>query len=453
MRFAFWLLVGAVALAPLPFASNRPWAWSLLGTIVAVALIAWAIACLRGADAVPVAPRRVWVLLVLFAALLALFAVQAVPWTPVAWHHPLWAEAAAVLGRPLRGAISLDPAATTAAAMRFATYGAIFWIALQGGRARRRARAALLVLVVAGFGYCAYGLFVDFSGANAILWFERWAYQDSVTSTFVNRNAFASYAGIVLIVTLGRLVDEAGRAGGEQPLTRAGLRALVEFLAGRGGLLVVGAATAGFALLFTDSRGGLVSVVFALVVLALLVGLSRHRRPAAAIAQAAAVATLGLVVVNLAGDVALDRLARTVLDEEQRLAVYESLARAIVANPWTGVGLGSFATTFSLVRDVDLIRAGTYLKAHNGYLEWAFEGGVPALALIVLLIGSAAAACVAGALRRRRDAAYPGIAAAVVTLVAVHSLVDFGPQTPAVAATVALVLGIGCAQSWREGEG
>jgi O-antigen ligase len=105
------------------------------------------------------------------------------------------------------------------------------------------------------------------------------------------------------------------------------------------------------------------------------------------------------------------------------------------------------------VRDVELIRAGTYLKAHNGYLEWAFEGGVPALMLIVVMFGSVALLCVAGAVRRRRDATMPAVGAAVATLVAVHSMVDFGPQTPAVAATIALVLGIGCAQAWRRDEG
>jgi O-antigen ligase len=270
-----------------------------------------------------------------------------------------------------------------------------------------------------------------------------------VTSTFVNRNAFATYAGIVLLATLGRLTGEAGRLAGLDPLSRPWLRALLESLAGRGGLLVAMAATAGFALLLTGSRGGLVSTVFALIALALLIGFSRHRRPAAAIAQAAAVATIGLGVVSLAGDVALDRLARTVLDEEQRLAVYTALAQAIVAEPWTGVGLGAFPTTFPMVRGIDLIQAGTYLKAHNGYLEWAFEGGLPALALITMLFAGMGALCALGAMWRRRDALYPAIGAAVTVLVAVHSLVDFGPQTPAVAATVAFLLGLGCAQSFH----
>jgi hypothetical protein len=42
---------------------------------------------------------------------------------------------------------------------------------------------------------------------------------------------------------------------------------------------------------------------------------------------------------------------------------------------------------------------------------------------------------------------YPAVIAACSVLVAVHSLVDFSLEMPANAATYALLLGVGCAQS------
>ncbi len=54
----------------------------------------------------------------------------------------------------------------------------------------------------------------------------------------------------------------------------------------------------------------------------------------------------------------------------------------------------------------------------------------------------------AGVRRRRRDVIYPSVGLAAAILVGTHSLVDFSLQIPAVAATFALILGIGCAQSW-----
>jgi O-antigen ligase len=447
MRVIFWVLVATVVLAPLPFASNRPWSWSLLALVAGLLMSGWAVLALLDPRRIAVPFARVAPPAVAFLLLLGLFALQIAPWSPSDWHHPLWGAASAALGRPLPGAISLDPAATAASAMRLSAYGAIFWLALQTARDRDRARAALWAVVLAGFGYSTYGLAVDFSGANTVLWFERWAYEDSVTSTFVNRNAFATFAGITLIASLGLLLDEARRAGRAGSTSAATIRRAIEFLSGRGSVLLVAALAAGWALLGSESRGGLVSLVFALVVLTGLRALGREVSAARVIAEAAAVASLGLVVVHLGGDVALDRLARTVLDEEQRIAVYRDLVAAIEARPWTGLGLGAFASTFPLVRDAGLVDAGTYQKAHNGYLEWAFEGGLPALVLLVLALGGAWLRCVRGAAARHRDAHYPAIAAAATVLVAVHALIDFGPQTPAVAALFALLLGLGCAHA------
>ena len=45
-----------------------------------------------------------------------------------------------------------------------------------------------------------------------------------------------------------------------------------------------------------------------------------------------------------------------------------------------------------------------------------------------------------------RGAVYPAVLAACSVLVGVHALVDFSLEMPAVAATYALLLGVGCAQ-------
>ena len=65
-----------------------------------------------------------------------------------------------------------------------------------------------------------------------------------------------------------------------------------------------------------------------------------------------------------------------------------------------------------------------------------------------LAVALIAGQCFLGVTRRRRDFVYPALAFAVSVQVAVHSLVDFSLQIPAVAATYALVLGLGFAQSW-----
>jgi O-antigen ligase len=88
------------------------------------------------------------------------------------------------------------------------------------------------------------------------------------------------------------------------------------------------------------------------------------------------------------------------------------------------------------------------VRAHNTYLENALELGIPAAAMLCLAIALIAVQCFLGVGRRRRDFVFPALACAVSVQVAVHSLVDFSLQIPAVAAAYALVLGLGYAQSW-----
>ena len=76
--------------------------------------------------------------------------------------------------------------------MGLLAYGGIFWLALQCCRPRARAHQVLVALAAGGLLYAAYGLY-DASGSDAGI----------VTSTFVNRNSYATYAGMTLFCGLG----------------------------------------------------------------------------------------------------------------------------------------------------------------------------------------------------------------------------------------------------------
>ncbi len=58
-RAVFVGLLAAVALAPLPLASNRSWSWSLSSLAVGLLVMLWAVAALRDREAVGVQWRRV----------------------------------------------------------------------------------------------------------------------------------------------------------------------------------------------------------------------------------------------------------------------------------------------------------------------------------------------------------------------------------------------------------
>ena len=62
------------------------------------------------------------------------------------------------------------------------------------------AHQALATLCAATGAYALFGLFAFFFTPDKVLWFDRWAYIGDLTSTFVNRNSFATFAGLGLFV-------------------------------------------------------------------------------------------------------------------------------------------------------------------------------------------------------------------------------------------------------------
>ena len=153
---------------------------------------------------------RSYILAVLFLAAFTWALVQASSFTPATWSHPLWAMASEILqGDPgaLTGHVSLAPDDSVVAAMRLLCYGLVFYLAFQWGRDERLARRTLQALMLAGAAYAVYGLAAHWGGSETLFWFEDKRYHAVVHSTFVNRNHFATYAGMVLLCALALFYD------------------------------------------------------------------------------------------------------------------------------------------------------------------------------------------------------------------------------------------------------
>ena len=448
-RVIFTGFLALLALSPLPFASNRPWSWSLLSLTVGLLMLAWGAAAWRDRTLVAVSWRRVWPFLLMFAAIVGWIALQASGATPASWHHPAWAAAAAALGDPLDGAISIDPAMTLSALMRLLAYGGVFWLALQFGRIDAYAWKFLWSVAVAGFLYSVYGMVIEFGDFNMVLWYERWAYVDSLTSTFINRNSFASYAGLTLLAALGLTFNEFRRGAAGDMMSVSGFRWLLEQLSGRLGLLLLMTATIGSALLLTGSRGGMASFTVGLVVLSLGFIVTPGSRPTVGIIITASLALFVAGLMALSGELVLARFAMSSVDAEWRTAFYRVVLDAILEDPWVGAGYGTFEVSFPMVRDATITTPLLLDKAHNSYLEFAFEAGVPAFALMIGLLGGLVALCLHGIWKRRENRLFPCIGVAAAALVASHAVVDFSIQIPAVAVTFAALLGVASAQSLR----
>lgn len=428
-RLVVGCLILLIALAPLPLGSNRPASWSLLAVSVGGLTVAWGLVAtfrptlLRLGGRAALLPGALWALL---AAWLLLQSTG-----PEFLWHPLWSETATALGRPVAGAIALAPFDAGTSAMRLLAYGGIFWIACQTGRDPRNATLYFAAVTAIGLVYALYGLAAEWLGGGQILWFEKWAYEDALTSTFVNRNNFATFAGLTMVAALTLAL----RGGAARHLSIAVL-------------LVVG-----LAVLMTRSRGGLMATGAGLVAVIWAFYYRRRQVPGAPVLLGGLAVAVAVLLVAAGGGT----FERNVAEDGAPLGGRPWLIRrtlaAIADAPLTGQGAGAFESYFQMYKNAEF--GGVYAigKAHNSYLEFAADAGLPALLVLLAVIGFIAFACFAGIRTRRQDAGFPAAGLAATVLVGLHALVDFSLQIPAVAALYALILGVGYAQAFPTGGG
>lgn len=451
VRVTHGMLYTVLALAPLPLASNRAWAWSALAFAVAITCVLWGLVALRHREVILVPARRSLPLAAAFGVFLSWCALQTGAWLPQDWAPAAWREAEAALGHELTPSLALDPSGAWETIMRLLSYAGVFWLSLHFARNSRNARRILWVVAVAGFVYAAYGLAAHLSGSETILWYRKWHYPDSLTSTFVNRNNYATYAGLSLLTVLTLLFDRINTLGLDLRLSPRDLLLALDNAGFGVWFLATAVVVVGSALLLSQSRGGFAALLVGLAVFVMSLRTTRSGRRRWGAAALALVIVTGILLAVSGGDLA-GRLGTHLAGQqvERRAEIYELTARLIGERPWLGVGLGGFDELYHAERtDAFGTSVVTFVRAHNTYLELALEAGLPALALVCGILAFLWWRCIQGSAERRHNAVFPCLGVAATALVAAHSLVDFSLQIPAVSVTYAALLGVGVAQSWR----
>lgn len=446
---AFVLLLLLLAWAPLPLGSNRALAWHLLAVTAAITLLLCMTGAMLARERIGVPPSLASAGL-LFGGVCAWAWLQATPGVlPSTWNHPFWAEAAAT-GLPVRPMVGLSAEATRDAVVRLLSYAAVFVTAYAVGRNVQQARRLLLVVFGIGVGYAVYGLIIHLGGFAIIVpGVERLQYA-RLHSSFVNPNHYATYAAIGMFAGAGLMLTGLFRTADTAHLPTLLARLLDGLFGARAGL-VLGLVLLVAAALLTGSRGGFLALAAGWVTLVMLLYLRTRPRvtTAAALFLVLALAAWGLL--RLSGELTLARLDQLDRPGEAgaggRLAAYTLAIAMIAERPWLGHGYGAFAQAFWLHRtpDFDLL----YDRLHNSWLELAVALGLPAAAALSASMLIVFGVIVRGVFRRRRHYEAPLAAAAASVAAGAHALVDFSLQIPAVAVTLAAVLGVAAAQATR----
>jgi O-antigen ligase len=443
-RISSFILFATVAAAPFPFGSAAPAAIAFWCTVLGLGVIAASPRGLRR-DHIPLLALAVIVIMAYAFVLHEQLATR--PW--IASPHPLWHEAAEVLGIPIAPSVSIarnQPFFSLGAPL--ANMLAIicsFIVCID----RDRANQLLLVFAWSGVAYAVYGIAAHLIDPTHILWREKEAYRDVLTSTFINRNTAAVYFGSCAVVWLLFLLRQLRRY---LPSGSIHWRSVPRWLLSEMPRPMVVSFTMLLlclsAMLMTNSRAGIVFSLMALIVA--FVGFFYRDLPGrGGVAGALVIGGLtALAFLQVLGGKVSGRFDVQGLADEGRLDVYRSTLKMIADHPWFGTGLGTFVWSFPAYRSADVSMWGVWDLAHSTPLELASDLGLPLAGLIGLAWVIVLGVLIRGVRTRRYDRIVPVGALAVAIVGLAHSVIDFSLQIPGYAIIVFALVGAGLAQSF-----
>ena len=448
-RILLYAFIAGLAWCPFWLGSNVLLAWGINAVLFPGLVVIYELSLLIRRKRHPVAIKQIKAPAALFAAVVLWILIQNTTWTPDWLHHPIWQMTADALQRPIEGSISVNRELTSLALLRLITAASVFWIAMQLCRDEARAGFLLWSIAIIICAYTTYGILAFGLTPGRILWFETSFARGLATSTFINPNSFAAYAGVGLIAICGLILrlyrHEFTAVGGS---VRFRIATFIEITGQKGLALFGGAFIILVALLLSGSRGGIAATAFGLFVLATLILTPRKQK---SVEQREAIIVVGALLVAATflvfGDVVVGKVAQRGFTDESRMPVYMITVRSILAAPFIGYGYGTFSDVFPMFRDQSVSTWGRWQMAHNTYLE-VLQGlgllfGSMLVASVVLLV----LRCVRGAATRQINETLPCVAASVAFLLGAHALVDFSLQIQAISITFMALLGAGVAQS------
>jgi O-antigen ligase len=250
------------------------------------------------------------------------------------------------------------------------------------------------------------------SSHGSVLWLFPTGYSELVMGPFVSQNLYSAFIELLLPIGLFQAVS------GRRPWMYGAMCGIM--LAS----VVAGASRAGLAITASE--------VAAVLVAAQWRGLASARR---GLFPMGAIAAAGAVLVAFAGGTSVWQRLRDGDPYAGRREMLRSSIDMVRERPWIGFGLGTWSIHYPRFAYYD---DGTVTgHAHNDWAEWAAEGGLPLLALMVSL----AALTIPSAWR-----SVWGVGVAALW---VHCLLDSPLQNPVVAGWFFLIAGMLTARGRR----
>jgi O-antigen ligase len=377
------LLLMPLVLLPLLLGGARPWFWSVLAGAFAVGLVrsVWS----RGEVWWTGNGSRKWLMglgLLLFYPLFQSLPLSAFLIDHLSPHVMQW--------KTISKAVALAPSGffSISYAPLISFFSALWWVFLAGYALlfRKVLREETspnwlyhTLFWVAGIE-AFYGLLQTLSPSIGVLWES--AGQGVARGTFVNRNHYAAFLGMVWPVLLTYLLSMTAASSNSQTLSHSELEQQKRtgqkkwFLAFIVSLILL-------VLFFSQSRGGILGALIALTV---FVTFGKRLRKKGMVSLLVGCWLVMFAYGSIIGfQEILVRFDLTEKDAPGRLEIWEDSWRMLQDHWLTGTGLGTFSEVIRVYQS-HLTDKFDIVHAHNDYLELAGELGVPVGATMVILV-------------------------------------------------------------------
>jgi len=411
-RFAFLLLCVAIILSALAYGTVHYWALAVFFLGAVVMLILWLI------DGWTLGTLRIS-LNVLQLPLLGMLLLGLIQLLPL--RNP---DSIGISSVPFVKSLSLDPYSTRFILIQVTALLIYFSASLVFIDSPQRLRLLVRTITIFGFLLAIFGLTQSFT-TSKVYWIRELP-QSQAFGPFINRHHFAGYMELALAVPLGLLFS-------------GSLEKEKRFIY----LFAVG--LMGVALIMTNSRGGLISLIAEILFLVAVGGFRRSSKKRkspqrtsgfktaairAGLALAMVVVVFGAVAL-LGGDNALTRLLGSLNTDDPtagRAHFWAVTVDIIKTHPLLGIGLGAFSVVYTGYDS----RNGLFRleQAHNDYLQVLSDGGIVGAALGLFFIISLLR--MGFARRESHDDFRRGVATGALAgcfAVLVHSFFDFTLHT------------------------
>ena len=348
-------------------------------------------------------------------------AVQLLPIRAIA--NPIWPSAAAALGQPLSGSISIDFGASVMALGFYLSAAAVALLAAAVAVERQRAAWVLFALVsttVVVALILLIGIAIGWAGGHFVL---------------SQRPAAIDCAAIGAIVAVAAGVRTLERNAGLARAQRSVMALVLTF-----------AAFMLCALALFFGSGSAVSVATAYGVGAVIaVAAVRRLRLGAWGLTVAALLAIGTITFLIASDPGLrskgPALAFAAPSPPDLIFASQ---RALNDTPWLGTGAGTFAAFMPIYREINQPAISTPPTAAAAL---AIELGWPMVLLIAIMILAAIFSLLKASLQRGRDSFYPAAGAGCLISFLLLSFMNAGVLGTAAVVVLAITLGLAFAQS------